>query len=252
MKPIVLPAILRNILLFLATFVMPAVPATAISQAEAIEAAKNGNQHFSEQKYKEAIDDYKKALTFGESAQLYHNLGQAHASQQQYGWALTYFLKAKQLEPLWTHNNTALAQLHQESLALAKNKTPWHHALYKTLTECTWQWIAMGTFWLFVWLCIVYCVKCKWRVIVVGFSSCFCIFAACTLLILANRPYRNICMLPEKTIGHFAPSQQSPTRYTWPMGTLCWIKSEQPDFYFVTTTQGEDGWVQKNQLIPMN
>ncbi|MFC1645670.1 tetratricopeptide repeat protein [Candidatus Omnitrophota bacterium] len=69
-----------------------------LNQAQAL--FYQGNSHYSEEKIEEAINDYKKALSFGyESGPLYYNLGNAYFKQGFLGKAVINYLRAQRLIP---------------------------------------------------------------------------------------------------------------------------------------------------------
>jgi len=239
---------MKPYLLFL--LLLPGV-LSAINQSEAEAAFQAGNQHFSHQHFKQAIESYQQALAFGQSPQVYHNIGQAYAHNGQYGWALAYLLKAQRCDPRWQANRQAIQQLYTECPDLYPPTFPWYYNAFTFLTDSTWRWMAAGAFWVCAILLTLYFLDNK-RTYCLALSLVFGGMSLTTSIgIMANAPYRSLCVLPEKTTGYFAPSTQSPTRYQWPMGTFCWIKAEQADYYFVSTLTGEDGWILKKHLFSL-
>ena len=224
--------------------------ADALSEAQQL--ARVGDGSFGEKKFDLAAESYQKALALVKSPQLYYNLGQTYASLSKPGHALACFLKAETLKPRWTLNKKALTELFEEYPGLSKPPFPWYHTAFRVLSKCTWCWSCAAFFWLFVSFMLYHCVVKKNKVFLSFAVICCGCFVAMLTLILLNKPYENLCLLPEKTVGHYAPGDKSPMRYDWAAGTCCKIRSEAADFYFVSTLNQEDGWVKKDALIPLN
>lgn len=224
--------------------------ADALSEAQQL--AQVGNGSFGEKKFDLAAESYQKALALVKSPQLYYNLGQTYASLSKPGHALACFLKAETLKPRWTLNKKALTELFEEYPGLSKPPFPWYHTAFRVLSKCTWCWSCAAFFWLFVSFMLYHCVVKKNKIFLSFAVICCGCFVAMLTLILLNKPYENLCLLPEKTVGHYAPGDKSPMRYDWAAGTCCKIRSEAADFYFVSTLNQEDGWVKKDALIPLN
>jgi len=91
---------LRLVVLFLALAVIFAGSAFCdqLNQAELL--FYQGNTHYSEEKFGEAIADYEGALTLGlESGPLYYNLGNAYFKADSLGKAILNYLRAQRLIP---------------------------------------------------------------------------------------------------------------------------------------------------------
>ena len=224
--------------------------ADALSEAQRL--AQVGNGSFGEKKFDLAVESYQKALALGKSPQLYYNLGQTYANLSKPGHALACFLKAETLKPRWALNKKALTELFEEYPGLSKPPFPWYHTVFRALAKCTWCWSCAAFFWIFAGLMLCHCVVKKNKAFLsIAILCCGCFIATLTLILL-NKPYESLYLLPEKTIGHYAPGDNSPMRYDWAAGTCCKIRSEAADFYFVSTLNQEDGWVKKDALIPLN
>lgn len=224
--------------------------ADALSEAQ--QSAQVGNGYFGEKKFDLAVASYQKALALVKSPQLYYNLGQTYASLSKPGRALACFLKAEVLKPRWALNKKALTELFEEYPGLSKPPFPWHHTMFRVLSKCTWCWSCAAFFWIFVSFMLYHRVVKKSKVLLTFAVMCCGCFVVTLALIFLNKPYENLCLLPEKTVGHYAPGDNSPMRYDWAAGTCCKIRSEAADFYFVSTLNQEDGWVKKDALIPLN
>lgn len=222
----------------------------ALSRSEAEEFAHKGDQHFGEKEWEAAVANYQQALSFGQSPQLYYNLGQTYTQLRKPGHALAYFLQAEKIKPRWTLLQQATKQLYAENSTLAPVPFPWYHSLFQLFTLSTWKWIAAILFWMAVAFLGKSRIRKNKTYQIIG-SSNLLLFAGLTLVLFLHRPYNTFGILPEVTVGHYAPNAKSPTRYQWPTGTACWIKSEVADFYFVSTMRGEDGWVKKSELISL-
>lgn len=240
-----------RVVAILGTFCLTAnLHADALSEAQQL--AQVGNGSFGEKKFDLAVESYQKALALVKSPQLYYNLGQTYASLSKPGRALACFLKAEVLKPRWALSKKALTELFEEYPGLSKPPFPWHHTMFRVLSKCTWCWSCAAFFWIFAGLTLCHCVVKKNKAFLsIAILCCGC-FVAILTLILLNKPYENLCLLPEKTVGHYAPGDKSPMRYDWAAGTCCKIRSEAADFYFVSTLNQEDGWVKKDALIPLN
>ena len=214
--------------------------------------ARIGDQHFGEKQFELAIKDYQQALSFGKSPQLYYNLGQTYASLDQPGFALACFLKAETLKPCWDLNKKALTELYEDCPMLSKPPFPWYHTTYRTLSKNVWRWCCAAFFWLSAGFALYHCVVRKNKAALSGAVVCCGCFVAILTFLLVNRPYESLFLLPKQTIGHYAPGDKSPMRYDWSAGTCCQIRSETADFYFISTLNQEDGWVRKDELIPLN
>ena len=224
--------------------------ADALSEARKL--AQVGNGYFGEKKFDLAVESYQKALALGKSPQLYYNLGQTYANLSKPGHALACFLKAETLKPRWALSKKALAELFEEYPGLSKPPFPWYHTAFRVLSKCTWCWSCAAFFWIFVGFALYHCVVKKSKVLLTFAVMCCGCFVVTLVLIFLNKPYENLCLLPGKTVGHYAPGDKSPMRYDWAAGTCCKIRSEAADFYFVSTLNQEDGWVKKDALIPLN
>jgi len=249
-KKSLLPVPLR-IVSVLGTFCLTVnLHADALSETRQL--AQVGNGSFGEKKFDLAVESYQKALALGKSPQLYYNLGQTYANLSKPGHALACFLKAETIKPRWALNKKALAELFEEYPGLSKPPFPWYHTAFRVLSKCTWCWSCAAFFWIFVGFALYHCVVKKSKVLLTFAVMCCGCFIVTLTLIFLNKPYENLCLLPEKTVGHYAPGDKSPMRYDWAAGTCCKIRSEAADFYFVSTLNQEDGWVKKDALIPLN
>lgn len=233
------------------TFILLAKTAFSISQSEAEASAKTGDQCFSEKNFKEAIQHYQQALTYAPSFQVYFNLGQSYAANEQYGFALAYFLKAQKISPHASSIQRIISQLYHKDPTLLKQDLPWYHDLFQQLSWNTWCILCSFCFWGMVGILLYHFIfrRTKRNLIMgIGFGFCFSLLG---LLLLFEKQYQELCLLPQATVAHFAPTETSPKRYDWAPGTYGWIKTERQDYYFVSTIQGEDGWICKKDIVKL-
>ena len=69
-----------------------------------------------------------------------------------------------------------------------------------------------------------------------------------TILLVLNYKYQNLYILVEESIVRFAPTDTSPTRHVWPVGTYCWVKDKRAPYVFVSNDRAEDGWLEDSNL----
>ena len=223
----------------------------AITQPEAELLFSNGNKAFGEKKFEEALHFYQTAVQFNRSAHVYFNLGQTYVALGKPGFALAYFLKAEKINPCWPLLTHTLEQFYKTYTSFPTYSHPWYHTLFKCFSSKNWYWVGSICFWIGC-CCLIYTIGFKRsKKLLYTLSINFTCAAFVFLLILLNKKFDTLCILPENTEAHFAPSQQSPIRYTWPMGTQLWVKSKHQTYYFVQTLQGEDGWIIKDKLIEL-
>jgi len=222
--------------------------AHAISQKKAENAVIKGNQAMAQKQWEQAIHYYQKALTFADSAQIYFNLANAYASQQQPGYALFYYLKAKHIQPRWNKLQAFEKNLYATYPNLPQFNTIWHQQIFNYFTWKTWRNTGFIFFWISVFLGIIYVGFKRSHVLLKGciYSGIFCSLIA--ILLALNYKYQNLYIAVEETIVRFAPTETSPTRHIWPLGTYCWPKDQREDYLFVSNDRAEDGWVNKSHL----
>ncbi len=224
----------------------------AISQKEAENFVLKGNQAMGQKQWEQAIHCYQTALTFGNSAQINFNLANAYASNKQPGYALLYYLKAKQINPNWKQLQIFSKNLYTNYPCLPKYSPLWYQQIFDYFSWKTWRNTCLTCFWSSVFLGIFY----------VGFKHShkllkLCIFSGIisgltSILLLLNHKYQNLYVIIEEAAIRFAPTQTSPTRHIWPEGTYCWPKDERENYLFVSNNHNEDGWIDKTHLRPLS
>ena len=210
-----------------------------------------GNRLFGEKNFSAAIQAYQTALTFAPSAHILYNIGQCYASLNQPGFALAYFLKAKKQRPYWALPQKALLSIYKDNVNFVSYENPWYVKLFSLAALSTWEYVGSFCFWgSLVFIVCYFFIRRNKFLFYMGIFAFICCLVI-TTLILSNRPYFNLYVCPEQTVARFAPSETSPVRYNWGIGTLCRIKAERADFCFVNTLDNEDGWVEKQALISL-
>ena len=136
-------------------FLLP-FSAHATSQEKAENNVMKGNQAMAQKHWKQAIHYYQKALTFADSAQIYFNLANAYASQQQPGYALFYYLKAKHIQPRWNKLQAFEKNLYATYPDLPQFNTVWYQQIFNYFTWKTWRNTCLIFFWISVFLGIIY------------------------------------------------------------------------------------------------
>lgn len=90
----------RTLILILLFSLVSITGAFADEQGKAQSVFYQGNAHYSEEKFEQAIDDYESILSSGfASGQLYYNLGNAYFKDGKLGKAVLNYLKARRLIP---------------------------------------------------------------------------------------------------------------------------------------------------------
>lgn len=220
----------------------------AISQEKAENCVIKGNQAMGQKQWERAIHYYQKALNFADSAQVYFNLANAYASHQQPGYALFYYLKAKQIQPRWPQLQTFAKNLYALYPHLSQPTQVWYQQVFDYFTWSTWRNMSLNFFWISVFLGIIYGGFKRSKILLKGsiYSGVFCSLLA--ILLLLNHKYQNLYIAVEETTVRFAPTETSPTRHVWPAGTYCWTKDKRDPYFFVSNDHAEDGWVDKTLL----
>jgi len=223
----------------------------SISQQDAELAFLNGNKAFGEKNFEEALQFYQTASSFGKSAQVYFNLGQTYIALKKPGFALAYFLKAEKIDPHWQLLRQTIDKFYKTNTNFPTYDQPWYQNFFKLLSNKTWYYLGSTFFWISCWT-LLYTIAFKRNKYVLYFMlTCIVTTVLIFSILSINRKFNKIYILPETSSAHFAPTQQSPVRHTWAMGTQLWIKSKHQSYCFVKTLQGEDGWVNEEVLIPL-
>jgi len=90
----------RNLFIILAISIFVATPALCQNGKDARRLFIEGNALYADEKFKEAIADYEKAIRTGfENGPLYYNLGNAYFKDGQLGMAVLNYLRAERLMP---------------------------------------------------------------------------------------------------------------------------------------------------------
>ena len=220
----------------------------AISQEKAEGNVLKGNQAMGQKQWEQAIHYYQKALRFADSAQVYFNLANAYASQQQPGYALFYYLKAKQIQPRWNKLQVFEKNLYAAFPNLPQPSTSWYQQIFNYFTWKTWRNACLIFLWSSVFLGIIYGGFKRSQILLkcCTYSSIICALIA--ILLALNYNYQNLYITVEEAIVRFAPTETSPTRHIWPVGTYCWPKDQRESYLFVNNAHAEDGWVNKAHL----
>ena len=223
----------------------------SITQSDAELAFLSGNKAFGEKNFEEALQSYHTAASFGESAQVYFNLGQTYVALNKPGFALAYFLKAEKVAPHWQLLNQTIDKFYKTNNNFPMYNRPWYQNFFKLFSSKTWYYLGSTFFWISCW-CLLYTWAFKRNKCILHFMfSCIAVTGFVFLILFLNRKFNQTYILPEATSAHFAPTQQSPVRHTLAIGTQLWVQSKHQSYCFVKTFQGEDGWVREEALIPL-
>lgn len=232
-------------------FVLLHFPVFAINQKEAEAFVSEGNRLFGEKNFSEAIQNYQEALQFNFSAQIFFNMGQCYYALQKPGFALAYYLKAKNIEPRWKLLNDAIDTFYQQNPDIVHEIFPWYHSLF-----CYFQWntwILLTTIFLCGSVCLFtyYKIFCHKKSVLLSSLGLFLLFVLGTSFIVANYSFKNLYICPETVPVLFAPTGSSPERYSLSAGRQCTIKLIQTDYCFINTLDNKDGWVKRASLISL-
>ncbi|MDR0647372.1 MAG: tetratricopeptide repeat protein [Puniceicoccales bacterium] len=211
---------------------------------------QEGNKCFGEKNLESAADYYEKALQYAPSAHVYFNLGNTYASLKRPGYALFYFLKAKQYRPRWTELNQTMQSLYQSYPTLPPLKSTWCRTIVQAVTLNTWVVVLDLCFWISIFLIIIY--VCFTRRKIYLQLSCFCgVLFLCigTLLYVHKSDLRMGVLIDENPI-RFAPTESSPIRQSIPEGTLCEISDQRDRFTYIKTELAE-GWILSEKIRPL-
>ncbi len=222
-----------------------------ISKQEAVTAFSEGNKAFGEGRWEDAEKYYQQAALYGQSPQVFFNLGQTYMAQQKPGMALGYLLRTAQLAPNWKDLDKTLKKLYENNPTIPIYKSPWYKKAYSLYSHQTWLWIATLCGWLTCGSLIYWCfIQRKRRILLVFIITALTSLSG-TILCLLNQKYRDVYVLTTDTLARFAPAEQSPTRHIWPMGSQGWVKSEKDGYFFLRTLSGEDGWIKQQEAMAL-
>jgi tetratricopeptide (TPR) repeat protein len=223
--------------------------AEPISRAQAQIYFDEGNRWFSEHNWPRAIEAYGQALTYGPSAQVYFNLGDTYAASGEPGYALFYFLKARQCKPRWAPLRQALDQLHQAYPLLPRVHTPWYGQLFQWFTWNQWVGGLSLCFWMAIWLWIAdYFFLQRSRVRQLSYLG-FALTFTLALLGLLNYSELKTAVVVKESPVHFAPTVSSPIRQSLPAGTLCQRAEQSNEFTYIKTKTNVEGWMPTDGVL---
>ena len=237
---------IRFFLIFLISF-----SAFAMEQNEAETIVAEGNRLFGEENFSEAIQTYEKALQFHPSAQIFFNIGQSYWALQKPGFALAYYLKAKNIAPYWKLLNDTLHSFYQQNPQFTNKAFPWYHTLFCYFQWNTWK--LLITIFLCLTVCsfVYYQLFCRKKIVLFSILSNLLFFILSLLLFIFNYSFKDLYICPDTTPVFFAPTDNSPVRYNLLPGTQCTVKEIRSHYFFINTLDNKDGWVKKVSLISL-
>jgi tetratricopeptide (TPR) repeat protein len=211
---------------------------------------QEGNKCFGEKNLELAADYYEKALRYAPSAHVYFNLGNTYASLKRPGYALFYFLKAKQYRPRWTELNQTIQSLYQSYPTLSPLKSTWYHAIVQAVTLNAWVVLLDVCFWISMFSIIIYICFAHRKMYVQLGGFCGTLFLCMGILLYVHKNNLRTGVLIEENPIRFAPTESSPVRQNIPEGTLCEISDRRDQFIYVKTELAE-GWILSEKIRPL-
>ena len=234
---------------------------TMIVSGQESELFTNANAKYAEEKYKEAITDYKSVLDGGlESVALYYNLGNAHYKLNEIGPSIYYYEKALKLDPsdADVKNNLKFAQRATvdqiETLPEGVIKKTMR-SITNTFGHDTWAWLSIFGVLLFVGLFIAYFTagsSGKKRVfflvswIALAFGLVALGFAFKQYDLVNNSRYA-ILFVKETTVKS-EPNLRSEAIFTLHEGTKVAVLEESREWKKIRLVDGKIGWLPKEEL----
>lgn len=220
-----------------------------LSREEAEITVQSAHKLFGERHWEEALSHYKTASAYNPSAQIFYNMGQCYLAMNKFGFALAYFLKAEKIKPRWPLLQQTLKRFYDQNTSFVPVEKHIHEKIFSFLSIASWKVFCSFAFWsCIVSLIYFFCIRRNKVILYIG-SLFGLVFFSLLLLISSQDFSKQRGILPEITTARFAPGETSPIRHNWDAGTQCFIKTERENYYFVTTTFGEDGWIKKQNFI---
>ena len=210
---------------------------------------QEGNRYFAEKNYIEAIQKYHMALEIAPSAEVHFNLGSAYQQLNKPGYAFYNYIVAHQYKPLNTHYAKTLKSLKETFPQLPNYEESFYQKIWYCFHVNTW------TIFLFIFFwggCLFFLIflfqKEKKYYLKIAIQSFFCA-GIIVLLWALNYNSTNKAILVQRQDLRLAPTEKSPTKKTIPEGTLCLVKQQQGNFFYVDIEGIDDGWIEQDYLM---
>jgi len=232
-----------------------------VSQTQADELFKNGNRLYTEGKYREAIEDYKKVLQLGiESGELYYNLGNAYYKLREIGSSILYYEKAKRYLPddEDLRNNLTLAHL-QVTDRIDPIPEIFYKKFWNNLKDMfvlnSWSRIFF-VFWFVTWILVSVIFLTRKRFIrkivklVLTFTIVFCFFSSLIVisLIYDYKGIKHAVVMTDEVKVYSGPDENETQLFLIHEGTKVRIKRRSVDWVEVKLANGNVGWILRNKI----
>ncbi len=212
---------------------------------------EKGNTAYAEERWPDAVAAYESILNRGlQSAPLYFNLANAYAREEQFGRAILYYHRALWLDPF-----NDIYRLHLQEVrdrAFSRGSNPGIVDLLSArLSLDQWTLLAVLAFWTGVGLLILPPLLGRRRFYLLSGN----------LLLLATlsgwaaferlQDRRDGIIVSAEAVLKVAPTRASPLRGNLAEGIRCRIQRQEREHFYITTPDGNAGWVPRSDFIPI-
>jgi len=248
-RPITLCSLLlRSILVLLASLIWLASLVAAHGETTAFE---KGVAAYQAQDFVGAARQFNDALRQVPSAEAWLNLGNTEWQAGHSGPAILAWERALWIHPLDADAAASLRHARQ-SAQLDEWPLRWWEAFSVWLPPNTWGWLAAASFWLtvalvFVWPVILRWRKSAWMQSLAAVAFGVCLLATAGAFGVHTRAALGVVLEPA------TPLRQTPTIHAQvltklPAGVEARCRLSRGNYYYVRTSSGDSGWLEKAQL----
>ncbi|MBL7081689.1 MAG: hypothetical protein ISS44_03890 [Candidatus Omnitrophica bacterium] len=221
-----------------------------------------GNTHYREEKFEQAITDYESALSLGlESGPLYYNLGNAYFKYSALGKAILSYLRAQRLMPgdADLKSNLEYAQSLIEGRILVVSGKGFMRAYFilcRSFSLDKITWLSMILYFILSSLIIFAIVRKKAKKILTYISMITLALLIICISIFFVQFYRIVIqkeaiVIAEVSDSKFEPLDHATTFFCLNEGESVFVITTKKDWTKVRRIDGKQGWVKKSDIEPL-
>jgi tetratricopeptide (TPR) repeat protein len=217
---------------------------------------RNAHQAYAQGQYARAVDLYQRLLNSDrESKALYYNLGNAYARLEEWGEAIRYYEKARQLRPSDARVEHSLEQVRRRAGVYVPGRTP-----PQGLGGIVRDWSPLAIFW-GGWALLVVGLAAAWGwgrssvwkalrspsvwgPITAGLLSMAVAFG---VAFVQSQDYRAVVIADQAPL-HATPTTEAVSDTTLPEGALLEVRSRRAQWTEVRLHDGTTGWISSKAL----
>jgi len=221
-----------------------------------------GNTHYSEEKFQQAIVDYEKALSLGyESGPVYYNLGNAYFKQGKLGKAILNYLRAQRLMPQDADLKSNLdyaRSLIKGGIAAAKEKrlTRIFFRVVDSFSLDTFTLLSSILYFILSALVISFILVKNLRKILAYISVPMSVLLLICIFLFFAQFYKTVIqqeavVTVEAADAKFEPFEAATTFFTLNEGENVFIVTSRKDWVKIARIDGKQGWVRTKDIEPL-